>query len=363
MLDIVVSEGEERQCIEADGFDVGSVAMGVGGVRLFGLFDVTDEEGNVTHTVPEIEIVAMERWDLKRGLITKPTEDLTQMRRIRVKSEAEKSEKMYDWSVSLANMVIRSDWMFRTHASLTDGGKRRLPVTVVESQCDMKKTAYAQTEMLQLQGITSAIVMCIDALKASQTEYKSSLPPPRINCQGMTKYGQRSDASRDRSERKEKAVEDLKELLTQLNTENSKKWLGWLLHMERIKEQIHDMCDAILMAIHKCEKLYEQSIKEDIQRKRALIKKIPYAPIRPRKVPKFKNQVDDPPSGEEVPQLEKKPKPKVVRKPKEKKEVVKKVTKRKRIVEDEASSEEKEPTKKKNRVYPMLLLDISAEET
>jgi hypothetical protein len=346
------------KCIEAIGFDPGSVFMGVGGIRFFGLLDVTDEEGVVLHSVPNIEIVAMERWDLKRGLITKPTEDLTQMRKVRVRVGTngelpEKSEKMSDWCESVANMVARSDWMFQTHESLIDGGARRLPVLLVESQCDMKKTEYVKTEMLQLVGIISASVLSVDSRKVWQTEDKTTLPMARIACQGMTKYGQRSDASRERVERKQQAVDDMKQLLTQLNTENSKAWLKWLLHMERIKEQIHDMCDGVLSAVHKCEKLYEESIRDEIRQKKALIKRIPYAPMRPRKQPKFKNQVDDP-DDVETPST-----PVKEKKKREKKTSSEPKAKRKRV--EKIVEEEEEPVKKKGRIYPMLLVDVSGE--
>jgi hypothetical protein len=376
---------EARHCVEAIGVDPGSVFMGMGSIRFFGLFDVTDEEGVVVATVPDIEVVAMERWDLKRGVVTRPTPDLSQMRKVRVKTAPqEKSEKIADWLDSVAYMVGRSEWMFGMHPSLLDKGEARLPVMLVENQFDHIKSDYAKTEMLQIQRHLKTAVRAVDSYVASRAE---GGPPPRISCGGMSKYGQRCDASRDRLERKQQAVDDLKELLTQLDTENTRKWLKWLLHMEGLREQIHDMCDAVLSAVHKCEKLFEERERDDIRQaqafikeKRALIKKIPYAPMRPRKVPKFKDgQVDDPEDEgdstdtivKEVPKEKKvrkkkegkepkEPKPKAVKKRAPKKtDTETKASKRKRV--EEVPVEKEEPVKKKQHVYPMLLLDMCEE--
>ena len=190
--------------------------------------------------------------------------------------------------------------------------------------------------------------------------------PQRIQCRDHErKYGQRSDGSRERLERKKQAVDDVKKLLTQLNNENSLRWLNWFLLMERMGEQIHDMCDGILSAVDKCERLCENLARSEIAEKRAFIKRIPYAPTRARKVP-AKKKAQRSASSEEEEEEEKPKKKRAVAKPKERKEPAKKTSKRKKGVEVEEEEQVEVFKTKKRKMksvvgsegFPQLLLDI-----
>lgn len=359
---------EERQCIEVVGFDPGSKALGVGAVRFFGLFDVKDDEGNIIGTVPDIEILAAERWDLTRGIVVMSSPDQKAKRQINVKpGPVKESGAMLDWGESLARMVTRCDYIYRPHRSMLDKGALRLPVLLVENQCDRQKSAFLKYEMTLIQHQISAATLGVDYYTELRTEDKTTLPLPRINCLGMRKYGQRSDGSRERLERKKQAVDDVKQLLTQLNNESSLRWLNWFLLMERMGEQIHDMCDGILSAVDKCERLCEDQTRSEIAEKRAFIKRIPYAPTRPRKVPvKKKAAASD---DEEEDEEEEKPKKKrAPAKSKEKKVPAKKTVKRKKGEEVEEEVEVFKTKKRKMKKivesegFPQLLLDIRDDE-
>lgn len=267
-----------QRSIALYGFDPGSVNMGVGGIHFHGLVDVIRPDGT-TKTIPNITLIHMARWDVTRGIITRPDDRLKKKETIILNPPSIKSEKMLDWGESLADAVLRTDSLFQPHHSLMeDDDDPILPHVLIENQCDFKKTDYVRTQMLQLSNMIASTIQAIDGEKR-----KSSPGFTRSRRQyffGLTKYGQRSDASRERVERKEKAVDDLFELLGELadselpNASSAKQWLDWLNYMESVKEQIHDMCDAVLSVVQKGIDLYKKSISDDVKQKRLVIKSV-----------------------------------------------------------------------------------------
>lgn len=362
---------EERLSLDLIGFDPGSVNLGVGGVRFFGLIDIVNDEGEVIKTIPDIEILAMERWDLERGIVFKPVKSMNTFQKIPLDGHTERSKKMMDWSDSATQAIGRSHWMFAEFRSfLTE--ERLLPILVIENQCDQHKTNFNKNEMTQIQSILTASLQAI----GHRDRWAGRDVKERLYYQGMRKYGQRSDASRDRPERKEKGVDDLKELLSELNTVHSLRWLSYLYHLESKREQIHDMCDAVLLAVDKALTLYEEHLKteranttdkekkEKIQKER---KRIPFAPVQKRKLfdaePEFTDdhlpdQEDCAPpkkrkkrSPEELAEAKAKPKSKTKTKTKEggEKEKPKKSTKPKPGEKVSTNAKTKEKTKSKKK--------------
>jgi chemotaxis protein histidine kinase CheA len=135
--------------------------------------------------------------------------------------------------------------------------------------------------------ITNSINMC-DAVKFAGAY------PKRERLGAMSKYGIRCDGSRDRPERKEDGADIFLELLRKLNTANSLKWLAWFEHLQSIGEQIHDMCDALSLALQSSltryknhgkqeVRLMEQKMRDDIKARRALLNSIQQAPTRAKK--------------------------------------------------------------------------------
>ena len=145
----------ERKSLNLIGIDPGSVNLGVGGIRFYGLVDMVDEEGTVVKHLPDVEIIAMEKWDLERGIVHKPTKSMNAMQKIPLVGHPERSKKMIDWSDSATQAIARSDWMFAEYRSfLTD--EDLLPVLVIENQCDQHKTNFNKNEMTQVQSIITA---------------------------------------------------------------------------------------------------------------------------------------------------------------------------------------------------------------
>lgn len=375
-------ETEERLGLSLIGIDPGSVNLGVGGIRFFGLVDLVNDNGEVIEVLPDVEIITMERWDLERGIVHCPTKSVNRLQKIPLSNHKERSKKMIDWSDSATQAITRSNWMFQDFTSLLTE-ERLLPFLVIENQCDQHKTGYNKNEMTQIQSIITASLQAIEYRDRWLGREGTN---KRLYYQGMRKYGQRSDASRDRPERKEKGVDDLKELLSKLNTINSLRWLSYLNRLELEKEQIHDMCDGVLLAIDKALALYEEHLKnlkaqssdkkdkEKIQKER---KRIPLVPTQKRssKEPSF---TDDnlPTEDDYISSSSKKKsslagkKEKVVRKKKSK--VVEQISpentkKRKRTnankekteVEPKPKRAYKKRAKKDDGEYPKLLLDIT----
>jgi hypothetical protein len=270
---------EEESCLVVSATDPGYVNFGFGGIKFFGLLEIVDGETGETKTIPNIQVVTGERWDLERGINTRPSEDWKKKDVVHLyPSSREKSKKMLDWTISIAEFISQNQWLFKPFRSMLDN-TLQLPVAIVENQCDVhKRNDYQQNLMTQISNITAA---CICAIDCHNKEQGDDQPPPRLICKGMTKYGQRSDASRDRPERKEKSVDDTKELLSQIGAtdlptaEKARQFLQWLLYMEAQKEQIHDLCDCITMATQKAITMYEENIRIDIKTQRILLKRIP----------------------------------------------------------------------------------------
>lgn len=260
------------------GCDPGSVKMGIGAVRFTGYLDVTDEDGNA---VPAIEVVAAELLDLKRGRVlrARATPQGLETERLSQAALTIKSESVLDWSTALAWSVTRADWLFEPFASMLANGASTLPLLVVENQCDGPRSAYANSLMLQISHMFTSAVSAIDTERGLG---------PRTLAHGMGKYGLRSDGSRNNSERKAKAVAVMKQLLHDNDSESNRRWLAWFEHLEENGEEIDDMADALLLAVHKCGLLVGAHARDQIRVQRALIKKIPLAPMRPPKEKKSK---------------------------------------------------------------------------
>ena len=184
--------------------------------------------------------------------------------------------------------VARTPWLFERFDSMLTKGAPTLPGLLVEQQCDAVKTDGHVAIMTQISFMVMAAVSACDA--SSSSTAGSEAAARREYCHGMTKYGQRSDASRDRPERKLESVMTLKRLMAELAqltgqyarvAEHAQRCLTWLQRLEAAGEQIHDMADAINSAIHKCGTLHGEANRQQIAELRAQIKKIPQAAMRP----------------------------------------------------------------------------------
>lgn len=338
------------------GVDPGSTNMGIGAIRFNGLVEYTDPETGGIRYLPDIEIIAMERWNLKTGEIDQPTKRLDRKMTIplRPNNNVEKREEMLDWCDSATKAIARSEWLHQPFlSSFTD--KEELPILVVENQCDVQKTQGVKNEMTVIQYIMTSAIQGIDGRFIWKSLVKN--PSVREVHLHIRKYGQRNDGSRERTGRKEKAVGDLEELLFQLNTVNSLQWLAYLNRMTANRGQTHDMSDAILLAVDKALSLYDGHLKAlkasstDKEEKKLLQeerKKIPLAPIQRKPTePEFTDEnlpsQSDCVSGASLGKRKRKDSQKQTKEPTEKTPV-----KRRKKTEEVLEEEKDEKKKKKN---------------
>ena len=294
-------EEAEELCIPAIGVDPGSVNMGIGGIKLYGVTRLLDVAGNTVKTIPRFDITGGERWDITRGIVYRPAKNMFDLERWMVSPAPHtQSKKLQDWTANIGLIVPKTGWLFESSRSLlVEAGAAALPDLVIENQSDfIDRTApklpngkpqfdYQKAVMVPIANAVATAILTSDAVKFEDDRR-------RERCGAMSKYGQRCDGSRDRPERKEQVVVDMKELLAELATPNALSWLAWFENMEAIGEQIHDICDALSLALEaslkKYEKhgrietrLFEQRMRAELKERRELIRSIPKATMRAKK--------------------------------------------------------------------------------
>jgi hypothetical protein len=410
---------KERQCISALGIDAGKVNLGMGGIKQYGLTQLTDENGVFIETIPDFEITGGERWDLTRGIVYRPAPNMFDIETYIPSPPSIYSNKLKDVTDQANQCVPKTKWLFESAPSLLHNGERRLPILFVENQSDFvqrdqeidpatgkKPNDFKKAIMGQIANSVANAIACVDATKDDGTM------PRREKCGAMSKYGQRCDGSRDRPERKEEEVRAWLELLCKVGTPNALSWLSWFKNMLAIGEQIHDIVDAQSLALAASMKRFEkhgkaeirvleQKARAEIKARKDLLKSMPKAPIRrknpaaekkaaaPKKASKKgvvdivedkdkakkarkkgeskgkkSKKVTDSDDSEEEAKPKKTAKKKTVGKKAEKKKGDKK-KKKKRVRDSESDDVElvvMEPVKKKGKpdvelVYPILLAD------
>jgi hypothetical protein len=284
-------------CIEGFGFDTGWVNAGAAGGRFLGWLDMVDEATGETRRELKLEVMALENWDLTTAVITRIGTKAKSCVRVPMRETRAKSDHMQDWIEAMALMIAQSDWIFATHRSMLDAGEARLPFLIVENQFDHIKSDYVKTQNREICNITAATVLGHDFRAARERradpQARGPLLPPRLDCRGMGKHGQRCDGSRERLGRKEQAVADTKNLLAAQQSENGQMWLDHLLYMESVGEQIHDQCDALMLLVQKMKNLVRENAKCEMRELRKMMRLIPEAPIRKKRAPKMKDRVED----------------------------------------------------------------------
>ena len=247
--------------IDVCGIDPGTTYFGYGHIRLKGIIELINTKGEVVKIIPDIDIVSMERWNLKTRQIycRDPSNNTLSVKLLNNTLEKSLPDELQHWSSALSDSVAQSDHLFETYPSLI--GNNPLPVVVTENQCDKNKgepnEAYKRYEMTVISYVFRASIRAIDSKNNQQ----------RISTFAGKKYNMPSDGTiGNRLARKKRAVEVLKELLFELSLHD---WLSWLNTMERLGEQIHDMADAVLLAIQTSLKLAD--IKKDMTQKRSTL--------------------------------------------------------------------------------------------
>jgi len=251
---------EERWCIPASGVDAGIVNLGMGGLKFYGTTELVDEMGVKLETLPDFEITGGERWDVTRGIVYRPAPNMFDLEAFVPSPPAIYSNKMKHITDQIAQCVPRAKWLFEAAPSLLEKGERRLPILFVENQSDFvqrdaapdangrQPTDFKKAIMGQ---VANAVSNTVNAVDAAQNDGKM---PRRERCGAMAKAGQRCDGSRVRAERKEQEVHYILDLLCKLGTPNALAWLGWFKNMLATGEQIHDIIDAISLALAGCMK-------------------------------------------------------------------------------------------------------------
>lgn len=302
----------------AAGYDSGRVNAGCGGILFYGAKQLIGADGDgdgaentAGKTIPHFDITGAERWDIERGIIYRPSADWQSMDKVVVDPPSVRGTKPKEMQAHISRMVPKSQWLFEAAPSLTDGTPV-LPLLVVENQSDFvdrdapknakgeQKLDYRKSVLGPLANHWANTVQTCDAVKFDDRY------PKRERVGGMSKYGLRCDGSRERPERKEEATEQLLELLSEMGTPNSLQWFDWFTLMQQKGEQIHDMCDALSLAVQFCYMRYKKQAKvelrklelqqrEDIKKRRALLNSIQLVPTRPKtvKAPRAKKAASD----------------------------------------------------------------------
>lgn len=249
------------------GADPGSVNFGFAVLRFKGLLELTDAQGNVVRVVPNIEPLAMQRWDIQKGLCTTHS---AQWGRERVQVSPARGDRLCDYAPAIGRFVGAVPALFEKHDSMVAqagvAAGQTLPLIVCENQFDHIKSDYSKTEMLVLSHAFRASVEAVDGREGLSS---------RINIQAGLKYGLRNDNSLTRPQRKAKADAIVRELFVELGLT---EWSAWLERMDAAKEQTHDMCDALLLAIQEAMNRYERLAKDERAALLSLIKTIPKTP-------------------------------------------------------------------------------------
>jgi len=335
--DIVISSAvpHARPAMPAIGFDSGLKNAASGGILFYAAQELCDEDGIPYKTIPVFDITGAERLDMTTGMIYRPSADWLSIERVVADPPSLKGTKLKEMAAHITQMVPKSPWMFKAAPSLLDQGKTQvLPMLVVENQPPrqvMEKRKEDAAGGSDSSGIAkpppmdfrndvlgpvaqhwgNTILTC-DAVKfgagreVGPDDSDTHLPlyPKRERVGAMSKYGLRCDGSRDRPERKEEAVDSLLELLSELGTPNSLQWFNWFTRMQEKGEQIHDMCDAISLAVQYCFMQYKKFAKselrklevaqrEEIKKRKALLNNIRQSAVRPKKPRKKKGADDD----------------------------------------------------------------------
>ena len=251
----------------SNGNDPGSVQWGSCTTRRDGFLNLLNDDGSPYKAmVPDILVLRLERWNLKRGQVMTHDADWEPVLVQLDGFSGEKSESMDDWRRAQMAMVARSADLFERDA----GGA--LPVVVTENQCDMAKSGYAKTEMLRLAEQYKTVLAFADesrGLAGRTVRY--------ANC----KYLMRNDHSLpDNPARKARGVEIAMQLLVDLNLVGPLKYLTILYDRG---EEIDDMTDALLLSVQDQVDNAEDAAKEMVREARAFIKNIPRTPTVKRK--------------------------------------------------------------------------------
>lgn len=246
------------------GSDVGSSNWGFAGTRSRGLLRLRREDGSVMYegALPDIEVLRLERWDLKQGQVL--THDahwnpvLLQLEGV----PPGKSEHMLDWGRALAKALARCPELFEA-----DAETGALPVFVTENQCDMVKTGFQKMEMFRLVDQFTTQLDFLDQEKQLRG---------RVHRLANCKYMMRNDHSLEtRLDRKKESHQLGLQLLADLGLAGP---LRYLQKLEARGEQIHDMTDALLLAVQDQLDCAEAEARAQIRELQALIKSIPRKP-------------------------------------------------------------------------------------
>jgi hypothetical protein len=277
-----------EHCLVQVGADPGTTNFGIGGLRFTGYVDIVDEEGG-EKTIPLVELISMERWNLKTGEIVRPKDNFASYEKVNIMPTGYGSQDQNKCLAAvMGEAVARTAWLFQRFPSSLHKGAATLPGLLVEQQMDGRPNSGKDPMM---QRISFQIMSAVSAVDASNKDTRDG-PVRREFCHGMKKYGQKSDGSRERLERKAKSVADLKLLLAELSqleekhpkiAKHARVCLKWMEMLERDGEQIHDMTDGINSAIARCGTLVEMNNKSKIAELRQQIKKIPNGVIQPAK--------------------------------------------------------------------------------
>lgn len=316
------------------GSDVGSRHWGFAGTRSRGLLRLRNQEGQVLYdgALPDIEVLRLEHWDLKKGQVLTHDANWNPVL-IQLEGFPQESDNMQDWGRALNRALARCPELF-----VADTETGILPVFVTENQCDMIKTGFEKMEMFRLVDQFKTQLSFLDnEKKLKDREHRLT------NC----KYMMRNDTSiGDRGERKKESRLLGLQLLSDLGLDGPLRYLRSL--EEDRGQQIHDMTDALLLAVQDQLNCAEADARAQIRELQALIKSIPRKPTVKRGKKKLPlvvipeaNLVDGQVKEGTMEVVTQTPLPKKVKKPV--KQVKKKPVKQVEISSSDEETEEVEP--------------------
>lgn len=248
---------KQVQCI---GTDPGLVHHGICRLAFFGFAMIKDDDGGWTK-MPQFKILNWELWDLKRTLSyhAHPTNHTIVRNKYNALNDNKACDDILHMCGNVSHFVSSKEWLFETYRSPLhdDGGSDVLPPLVTELQCGQIKNH--EWDVFLVSHVLPWCVKTVDHTKGLHD---------REILSRARKYGMMNDGELTYNERKAKSEEITRALLKMAKMQY---WINFLNGAGAARRrdipgktpQVHDLCDAFLLALQSAIQMYEELEKNN----------------------------------------------------------------------------------------------------
>lgn len=234
--------GDDIECIAVD---PGLVHHGICRLRFHG-YKYT-KEGTQWVKTPQFTILAWELWDLKRKLrYSISTDGEWRIVTDKYENRGKCVDELHRMNHNLRGIVASAQWIFERDAQ----GK------LVPLVSELQGAALKGGEL------DVFVVAHLLACEVYETDRRTSSSNERPIVNKARKYGIPSDGKLKYDERKRKAVEVARKLLTQVGKQEALTYLDLVWSAQKRDRpgtpQEHDLCDAFLLAMQYCTDAWEE---------------------------------------------------------------------------------------------------------